>query len=112
MRSISTIKTPVCPATRNLISESALAPTEKQGQAALYSCANVAALIDGRSKPAHQPPGVVVLTSLKSREPLGRLDALSTKLIELGESMGGIVGPSGAPPSSDPISRCCAARSK
>jgi hypothetical protein len=69
VRSISTIKTPVCPATRNLITESALAPTEKQGQAALYSCANVAPLIDGRSKPAHQPPGVVALTSLNPASP-------------------------------------------
>jgi hypothetical protein len=69
VRSISTIKTPVYPATRNLISESAPAPTEKQGQAALYSCAHVASLIHDRSKPARQPPGVVALTSLNPASP-------------------------------------------
>ena len=69
VRSISTIKTPVCPATRNLISESAPSPAEGQGEAALYSCANVTPLIHDRSKPAHQPPGVVALTSLNPASP-------------------------------------------
>ena len=69
VRSISTIKTPVCPAPRNLISESAPAPAEGRGEAALSSCANVAPLIHDRSKPAHQRPGVVALTSLNPARP-------------------------------------------
>ena len=106
VRSISTIKTPVCPATRNLISESAPALAEGYGQAALHSCANAAPVHD-LSKLARKPPGVVGLAfpNLASSE----LDALSTNLIEFGKSRGGIVGRGGAPPSSDPISQCCVA---
>src|SRR5271166_2186573 len=51
VRSISTIKTPVCSATRNLISESATVAAEGHGEAALHSCANVAPPIHDRSKP-------------------------------------------------------------
>ena len=106
VRSISTIKTPVCPATRNLISESAPALAEGHGEAALHSCANAAPVHD-LSKLAHQPPGVVALAfpNLASSE----LDALSTNLIGFGKSRVGIVGRGGAPPSSDPISQCCVA---
>ena len=107
VRSISTIKTPVCPATRNLISESAPALAEGYGEAALHYCANAAPPIHDLSKFARKPPGVVALAfpNLASSE----LDALSTKLIGFGKSRGGIVGRGGAPPSSDPMSQCCVA---
>ena len=109
VRSISTIKSPVCSATRNLISESAPALAEGHGEAALHSCANVAPPIDDRSKPAHKPPGVVALTFLNLGEPPARLDALSTNLIGFGKSRDGIIGRRGASPSSDPISQSCVA---
>jgi hypothetical protein len=57
VRSISTIKSPVCSATRDPISESAPAPAEGNGEVALRACANVAAPIHDRSKPARKPPG-------------------------------------------------------
>jgi hypothetical protein len=104
VRSISTIKTPVCPATRNLISESAPALAEAHSEAASQSCANAAPVHD-LSKLARKPHGVVALAfpNLASSE----LDALSTNLIGFGKSSGGIFGRGGAPPSSDPISQCC-----
>ena len=61
VRSISTIRTPVCSGTRNLISEFAPAPIEGQGATTLHSCAIVAPPIDDRSKPARKPPGIVAL---------------------------------------------------
>jgi hypothetical protein len=107
VRSISTIKRPACPATRNLISESAPALAEGHGDVALHSCANTVPPIHDFSKLARKPPGVVALAfpNLASSE----LDALSTNLIGFGKSRGGIVGRGGAPPSSDPISQCCVA---
>ena len=105
VRSISTIKTPVCPATRNLISGAGAG--RGYGEAALHYCANAAPPIHDLSKFARKPPGVVALAfpNLASSE----LDALSTKLIGFGKSRGGIVGRGGAPPSSDPMSQCCVA---
>jgi hypothetical protein len=64
VRSISTIKSPVCSATRDPISESAPALAEGHGEAALHPCANVASPIDDRSKPMHKPPGIVAPTFL------------------------------------------------
>src|SRR5579864_184742 len=46
VRSISTIKMPVCPATRYPISESAPALAEGRGEAAVHSCANAAPVHD------------------------------------------------------------------
>jgi hypothetical protein len=106
VRSISTIKTPVCPAARNLISESAPALAEWHAEAALHSCAKAPPIHD-LSKLPRKPPGVVApaFPNLANSE----LDALSTNLIGFGKSRGGIVGRGGAPPSSDPISQCCVA---
>jgi hypothetical protein len=98
---------PVCPAARNLISESAPALAEGHGEAALQCCANAAPPIHDLSKLARKPPGVVAL-AFPNHE-TSELDALSRNLIGFGKSRGGIVGRGGAPPSSNPISQCCVA---
>jgi hypothetical protein len=72
VRSISTIKSPVSPATRDPISESAPAPTEGNGEAALHACANVALPIHDHSKPAHKPPGIGALAFLNPAIPRPR----------------------------------------
>jgi hypothetical protein len=69
VRSISTIKTPVCSATRNLISEPATVVAEGHGEAALHSCANAAPPMHERSKPARKPPGIVALAFLNPASP-------------------------------------------
>src|SRR5580704_18549941 len=92
VRSILTIKTPACSATRNPISEFATVAAEGHGEAALHSCANVVAPpIDDRSKLARKPPGIVALAFLNSASPHARLDALSTNLIGPRKRRGGIV---------------------
>ena len=91
VRSILTIKTPACSATRNPISEFATVAAEGHGEAALHSCANVAPPILDRSKLARKPPGIVALAFLNPASPNARLDALSTNLIGLGKRRGGIV---------------------
>jgi hypothetical protein len=69
VRSISTIRTPVCPATRNLISESARTLAEGHGEAALHSCANAAPPIHDLSKLARKPPASSRSRSRISRTP-------------------------------------------
>ncbi len=69
VRSISTIKKPVCSAARNLTSESATVAAEGHGEAALHSCANVAPPIHDRSKPASKPSSIGALAFLNSASP-------------------------------------------
>jgi hypothetical protein len=69
VRSVSTIKMPVCSATRSLISEPATVTAEGHGEAALQSCVNVAPLIHDSSKPTRKPPRIVALAFLNRASP-------------------------------------------
>ena len=68
VRSILTIQTPACSATRNPMSELARVAAEGHGEAALQSRANVAPPIHDRFKLARKPPGIVAFAP-ESREP-------------------------------------------
>ena len=64
----STIKTPVCSATRNQ-QASPRRWRRAHGEAALHSCANAASPIRDRAEPARKPPGIVGLGSLNPASP-------------------------------------------
>ena len=68
VRSILTIKTPVCSATRNLISEFATVLAEGHGEAALHSCAQCPPIHD-RAKLARNLPGIVAPAFLNPASP-------------------------------------------
>jgi hypothetical protein len=69
VRSVLTIKTPVCSATRNLVSESASVAAEGHGEAASHSSAIIPPPIHDRSKVARKPPGIVALAFLNPGSP-------------------------------------------
>ena len=100
----STIKTPVCSATRNQ-QASPRRWRRAHGEAALHSCANVAPPIRDPCRAGAQTARHCRARVPESRQPRVRLDALSTNLIGLGDGRGGIVGRGGASPTSNPISQ-------
>ena len=69
VRSISTIKTPLCSVTRNPLSVSVTVAAEGHDEAASHSCAIAAPSIHDRSEPARKPPGIVALAFLNPASP-------------------------------------------
>jgi hypothetical protein len=94
----STIKTPVCSATRNQ-QASPRRWRRAHDDAALHSCANVAPPIRDRAEPARKPPGIVGLASLNPAR------CSFDKLDRLGGGRAGIVERGGASLTSNPISQ-------